>query len=184
MRILVCAFSCYADHSVNPAETILSKIDKNVDKLVLPSSWKRSKEVLEKEMEAIHPDAVLILNMSPFRHSPTLEQFAYNAMYEDSFPDEDGETRKGEEIYPGESRSLRVGFDVSEIANLLLQEGQYVSNSMDGGRFIDNEAYYCALRKVPASLLVHIPLEKDFPLEESKSAVEALIDIASEMLDD
>lgn len=180
MRILVCAFSHYAEHDTNPSETILNRLDCEVEKLLLPCSWKRSKEVLEEAIEAKKPQIVLILNMSPFWQSPTLEQYAHNEMYENTFPDEDGEIRKGEAIYPGEAPSLRVGLDVAQIANVLLQEGHYVSNSIDGGRFFDNEAYYCALRKVPFSLLIHIPLEKDFPLEESLSMVEALIRLAGE----
>ena len=79
MKILVCAFPAYADHPSNPAEQILARLNRpNVETLLLPFSWKRSEEALRKALAEKNPDGVLILNVSPFRHSPTLEQFAYN----------------------------------------------------------------------------------------------------------
>ena len=84
MKILVCAFPAYADHPSNPAEQILARLNRpNVETLLLPFSWKRSEEALRKALAEKNPDGVLILNVSPFRHSPTLEQFAYNEEYED-----------------------------------------------------------------------------------------------------
>ena len=183
MKILVCAFPAYADHPSNPAEQILARLNRpNVETLLLPFSWKRSEEALRKALAEKNPDGVLILNVSPFRHSPTLEQFAYNEEYETSLPDADEETRAGQEVVPGAAHSLRVRFDVSHIVEILLQEGVYSSISMDGGRFMDNAAYFLALNEGKDALLVHIPLENDFPLRESDDMVDALLRVVEEEL--
>lgn len=184
MKILVCAFPAYANHQSNPAEQILNRLSRqDVETRLLPFSWKRSKEVLEQAIAETSPEAVLILNVSPFRHSPTLEQYAYNEMHESSFPDVDGEIRRGEKIVEDGPRTLRVAFDVSRLCDSLRLEGSYASNSMDGGRFVDNEAYYASLSAGKNALLVHIPLESDFPLEESFEMVENLLNLLPDFID-
>ncbi len=178
MKILVCAFPAYADHGSNPAEQILQRLSRNdIEKVLLPFSWRRSKETLEAKIDETKADMVLVLNLCPYRHSPTLEQYAYNQMNETSLPDDDGEVRRGEKVCEDGPASLRFANDVSALADTLRMEGSYCSNSIDPGRFLDNEVYYAALAKGKNALLVHIPLQSDFPLEESYEMVDRLIDL-------
>lgn len=174
MKILVVGFEKYATHKTNPSKEVLPLIKEEVTKLVLPSSFERSKKLFLETLDKEKPDAVMILNLSPFHKEPTLEHYAYNEM--DSVqPDEDKVLKTHEPIIEGGAKSYAASFDLPRMQQVLVSEGTNVSLAVDGGRFFDNEAYYLALSKGIPSIMIHLPEEKNFPLEEDAELIDILV---------
>ena len=183
MKTLLVGFKKYATHLTNPSEEVLSSFlgKKNVQTLLLEASYDKSKRTLEKAIEKDRPDLIVVLNLSPYQAIPALEQYAYNQM--DSMqPDETGVVKKGEEIFPGEAKSLSTSFDLSSLHQSCCSAEKDCSVSVDGGRFFDNEAYYIALRSGVPSLMLHLPLEGDFPVEEDVDLISLLVGLAEKNL--
>lgn len=179
MKTLLVGFKKYATHFTNPSEEALSCFlgKKGIQTLLLEASYDKSKRSLEKAIEKDDPDLILILNLSPYHSIPTLEQYAYNEM--DSIQaDESGVRKAHEAIYPNEAKSLSTSFDLSRIYQLASAKEFECSLSVDGGRFFDNEAYYIALKSGVPSMMVHLPLEGDFPVKDDAALISFLIELA------
>lgn len=179
MKTLLVGFKKYASHLTNPSEEVLSRFlgKKGIQTLLLEANYEKSRKSLEKAIEKDKPSFIFILNLSPYHSTPTLEQYAYNEM--DSIqPDEGGNLKTKEEIFPGSEKSLSTSFDLSRFNQILASKEMESSLSVDGGRFFDNEAYYIALKSGVPAILVHLPLESQFPVEEDANLVSTIIDLA------
>ena len=175
MKTLLVGFKKYATHKVNPSEDVLALIDsKDIRKVILDVSYQKAKGILEI-IEEEKPDFIITLNLSPFRKVPAIEEYAYNEMNSVQ-PDEDGVTKLGEEIIPGGSKSLNCSLDIPTIRQYVSTQGQSLSVSIDPGRFVCNEVSYLVRSTNIPSVSLHIPLAKDFPLDEEKEIIEILID--------
>lgn len=180
MKTLLVGFKKYASHPTNPSERTLERfLGKNdVMTVLLEASYDKAKKTLEKAIVINKPDLILVLNLFPYHSTPALEQYAYNEM--DSVqPDESGAVKTHEPIYPGESPSLSTCFDLSRFNQILKSQEIESYTSVDGGRFFDNEAYYIALKSGVPSIMVHLPLEHKFSIDEDVALVSSLIDISS-----
>ena len=180
MKTLLVGFRQYAGHDTNPSERILPHFEgkEDVETLLLDASYAKTKTCLCKAIEEKKPSFVLIANLSPFHHSPVLEQYAYNEMNA-TCEDAEGCLKSGETILPDGPKSLACPFDLSRFSQFLMAEEIENSISVDGGRFFCNEAYYLALSSGIPSLLIHLPLESDCPLEEDEKLVEGILSVAS-----
>ena len=175
MKILLVSFPRYSTDDINPGEELLKSIDpKEVTPLLLPLSWSRSKMALEDKIREMNPDAILIMNLCPYRDLPTLEQYASNKK-EWAEPDIDQILASGEEIIKDGPKIRTTSLDLDALSTHLSAQGQRNSRSFDGGYFLDNQAYYLSLAHCPNSLLFHLPKPEDLPLSEQKEALDALL---------
>ncbi len=175
MKTLVVGFKKFAGHDSNPSEKVLGLLkDPNIVTLVLDVSYDKARlveEVIAKEK----PDCIITMNLSPFRHEPAVEEFAYNEMNSVQ-ADEDGITKLGEEIIPDAPKSYVTTIDISSLQQFLSSQGLSVALSIDPGRFVCNEVSYLAHHSGVPTLSLHIPLEKNFPVGEVVELVESLIE--------
>lgn len=176
MKILLIGFKPFATHKTNPSETVLKLIKKEgVVPVLLDVSYAKAKEQFLKAVEKEKPDAILGLGLSPFRSTPTFEQYGYNLM--DSVqPDEDGVVMTKQEIIPGGQKSYVASYDIASLQTYLSSEGIHSSICLDPGRFVLNEIYYLALASGIKSVFVHLPEEWKFEAEESAEAVEKILE--------
>lgn len=180
MKTLLVGFKKYASHETNPSEKLLARFlgKKDIQTILLDASYDKSKKNLEKAIVKDKPEAIIILNLTPFHDTPAMEQYAYNEM--DSIqPDESGVIKTKEEIYPDSAKSLSTPFDLSRFNQILSSKELEAFVSVDGGRFFDNEAYFVALHSETPSLLIHLPFEEKYEIKEGEELVSALIDIIS-----
>lgn len=180
MKVLLTGFKKYASHDSNPSEKILTRFlgKKDVQTLLLEASYDKAKKNLEKAIAKNKPSFVLILNLSPFHQVPTMEQYAYNEM-DSSQPDESGVIKTKETIVEDAPKSLATTFDLSSFSQFLASKEIEATVSVDGGRFFDNEAYYVALQTGVPSLMIHLPLENEYSLDEGEELVGAVLEIVS-----
>ncbi len=180
MKTLLVGFKKYAEHTTNPSERTLERFlgKSDVMTVLLEPSYEKAKRTLEKAIAIDKPDLILVLNLFPYHGTPALEQYAYNEM--DSLqPDETGAVKSHEPIYPNERPSLSTCFDLSRFNQILKSKEIESYTSIDGGRFFDNEAYYIALRSGVPSIMVHLPFEYKYSIDEDVALVSSLIDLAS-----
>ena len=110
-------------------------------------------------------DAAIILALSPFAKEPTLERYAYNER--DSVQaDNKGYVKTHEVIEPKGPASRATDIDLASLCQSLIANGYGAAMGLDPGRFVANECYYRALKGKKA-LLIHVPLNEDYPESES-----------------
>ena len=176
MNILVTGFTRFAKHKTNPSELLLKQIHRDgVKTLLLPVEYEGAKKALLKAIEEYKPEAIVLLALSPFCHRPTVEQYAYNELNSIQ-PDEAGVTMANEVVEANGPSSIMPSLDLTSIQQYILSQGGKCDISVDPGRFVANEVYYEALRKNGNSVLMHLPTEDDYPLEDCLEAVELVLD--------
>ena len=180
MKALLVGFRKYAQHDSNPSEKILARFSekKDIQTLLLEANYEKTKESLEKAIGNDRLSFVLVLNLTPYHKKPTLEQYGYNEM-DSRQPDESGVVKTGQAICEGEAESLSTTFDLASFHRSLAAEEIETSLSVDGGRFVDNEAYYLALRSGVPSLMIHLPFEEELSVGEGEKLIETVLGIVS-----
>ncbi len=176
MKILIAGFDRYATHKTNPSKEVLPLVKgDNLVKVVLTPSYEKSRKELLAHIEKEKPEAIIILNIDPFHKEPTLEQFAYNEMNSIQ-PDEDGVVMTHTPIVEGGPKSYSASTDLPRLQHVLFAEGVEPSCSIDGGRFLCNEAFYLARHSGIPALLIHLPEEKHFSLKEDAELLKILLE--------
>ena len=175
MKTLLVAFQRFAGHEENPSELVARAVNReDVESVILPVSYNKVLGLTEiiKEQK---PDFIITMNLSPFRHEPAIEEYAYNEMNSVQ-ADEDGETRNGQKILEDGPASANAVLDISSIQQYLSSQGLSISISIDPGRFVCNEASYLARITGIPTVSLHLPLVKDFPVYEGVELIEHLIE--------
>ena len=174
MKTLLVGFAKYAKHAKNPTEDIFPLVKgKDVVKVILPVVYEEVKklpEIIAKEK----PDFIITVNLSPFRKEPAIEEYAYNEMNSVQ-PDEKGVLKSGEAIVKEGPKSYPSVLDIPSLQVFLSSEGQALAMSIDPGRFVCNEASYLARHSGIPSVSLHVPLQKDFPVEEEAEIIDLII---------
>lgn len=166
MKALFAGFPPFAAHPENPSEAVCHILaEAGYPTAILPVSYGKVNRELDKAMKASKADAIVILALSPFAKQPTLERYAYNEM--DSVQEDNEHVVKTKaKIEKDGPASRATDIDLAGINQLLSSEGYAAALGLDPGRFVANKAYYHALGKHVA-LLVHVPLDYDFPVKET-----------------
>lgn len=94
MKILVTGFDPFDKDIINPSYEAVKKLpdtikDAKIIKLEIPTSFKRSTQVLEKSIEEHKPDVILSVGQAGGRNGITLEKVAINLL-EARIKDNDG----------------------------------------------------------------------------------------------
>ncbi len=175
MKTLLIGFKPYASHTSNPTEEVINRFSRpNVKGVVLNVTYEDALKVREI-VEAEKPDCVITMNLSPFRSKPALEEYAYNDMNSIQ-PDEAGVIKSGEPILEDGPKSLNSILDIPSMQRYVSSCGSELAISIDPGRFVCNVVSYLVRLSGIPSISMHLPLDKDFPIEEDIEVIEHLID--------
>ena len=118
-KILVTAFNAFGKNNYNPSEKLLSLLDnEDIEKVVLPTSYKRAAQFLRSKIEEIKPSAVICMGLASGRTAISLEFAALN-IKDASIPDNDNEKASGESVIPGAPNALFTSLNLSGILNKL-----------------------------------------------------------------
>lgn len=182
LRILVCAFGPFPGVPVNPSELLagdllrlrrpaLSGIE--IVREVLPTRWDALAH-LDARLEALDPDAVLLLGVAARRRSVSIERLAANAAR--AAPDAARRHPPSRRLSAGGPPFLRSGVPAEPLANALRRAGIAAGPSRDAGRYLCNASYFHALgwsantsgRRRPV-LFVHLPRRDGRPAGVSRA---------------
>lgn len=166
MKILLTAFDPFGGEEKNATEELLKHLpepDKiELKKLVLPTVFYKSTDILVENIRAFSPDAVLCLGQAGGRSEITPERIGVNLL-DARIPDNDGNQPRNCPMYEDGEERLFSTLPVDEIASAIRNNGIPSVVSEDAGRFVCNSLLYGALyhagREFPdlRAGFIHIP---------------------------
>ena len=134
-------------------------------------------------IDALRPDAVLMLGQAAGREAVTPELVARNQRWA-RIPDNAGATPKGQPVVPGGEDALFATLPVEAMAEAIRRLGLPASLSTSAGLYVCNDLYYTVLhhlrgpafrdRPIPAAF-VHVPSAQTLSPEQTARALEAAI---------
>lgn len=162
MRVLVTGFEPFGGAETNISRTVMEGIREEVEKVLLPVSFRNAPIVLQQAIRDIHPDVLLMLGQCGDEEKIRLERFAVNLMDSDK-GDNDGYCPKEERIYEGALVAYQTPFSVRAMTEKLETQGLPVRISNTAGLYVCNRVYFEALHYGQKALFVHIPKTMDVP---------------------
>ena len=154
-RILVTGFGSFPGVPENPTADLVRSLPRRimglkVHRRVLPVSWARSSEVLERAVDRVVPHLVLMLGVATQEATGRLETRALNRL--DGRPDSDGDLLLPGPIVPTRDleHARNCHWPIDEFIKSLHVKGHRIVSSENAGRYLCNHTYYKAF-DVPAS---------------------------------
>ncbi|MDK2383570.1 MAG: pyroglutamyl-peptidase I [Candidatus Korarchaeota archaeon] len=192
--ILLTGFESGDDVPSNPTSELVEQLVRNeVVGEVLPVSFRRAGERLEKLIRELRPEAVLNLGLAPERPVIRVERIAIN-LIDARIPDNDGEQPVDVPIDPDGPPCYFSTLPTREIVGALRGEGIPAFLSYSAGTYLCNYVMYKTLRtldivglRVPAGF-IHIPYSSEMaskmdkpvpslPLSTIKRAIQIALDV-------
>lgn len=170
MKVLVSAFTCFNNASVNFSSEVIKHIN-NVDKVIVDVLYDKSYECL-LEYGLDDYDLIVSLGEARSRDCLTLELEAKN-ISSCSIPDNALVYKKDCVIIEGGDSVLKTKVNVSKLDNI-------VKFSNDAGKYVCNNLYYHLLYNYPhKSIFIHVPHCHDLEEEYIKYAkiIEKIIEV-------
>jgi len=172
MRILVTGFEPFGGAETNISRIVMDGIQEEVEKVLLPVSFRNAPLVLQQAIRDIHPDVMIMLGQCGEEEKIRLERFAVNLM-DSAKGDNDGYVPDEEIICPEVPLALKTALPVKSLCADCINAGLPTIVSNSAGLYVCNRIYFEALRHSPNSLFVHIP--KNMDVETAKQTVNQLI---------
>jgi pyroglutamyl-peptidase len=172
MRILVTGFEPFGGAETNISRIVMDGIQEEVEKVLLPVSFRNAPLVLQQAIRDIHPDVMIMLGQCGEEEKIRLERFAVNLM-DSAKGDNDGYVPDEEIICPEVPLALKTALPVKSLCADCINAGLPTIVSNSAGLYVCNRIYFEALRHSPNSLFVHIP--KNMDLEIAKQVINQII---------
>lgn len=149
MKILVTGFDAFNGEKINPASLIIDKLRKEVsghkiEKLLLPTSFYKAGEILEKEIDKLRPDIIISLGQAGGRSEITVERVAIN-IADASISDNDGNMPIDEKIKKDGENAYFSTLPIKAIVENLKKEEISASVSNSAGTYVCNYVMYTDL---------------------------------------
>lgn len=152
--------------------------DWTLEKMELPVVFGLAGERCRALIDALRPDAVLMLGQAARREAVTPELVARNLRWA-RIPDNAGNEPKGEPVVPGGEDALFATLPAEAMAEAIRAAGLPGALSVTAGLYVCNDLYYSVLYHlrgtgIPAAF-VHVPSAETLSSERSARALEAAI---------
>lgn len=181
MRILLTAFDPFGGESVNASMEILHLLPDSLDgteiaKLILPTEFRRSGEILCAAMDRLRPDAVVCLGQAAGRDAVTPERAALNVM-DARLPDNAGFQPVDEPIDPAGPAAYFSALPIRAMTEAMAAAGTPARISDTAGTFVCNSVMYTLLRHREVRTLdipcgfIHVPCLTGLPRAEGLPAL-------------
>ena len=160
-KILLTGFEPFGGLKTNPSMRVLDSINhSNVEKLLLPVSYKRSREILIDKIMEYKPDIILSLGLASSATKIRIEKIGINFQGAKA-KDNDGILITDSKISDGPD-GLITSFNTSDIIKLLEVKNIPVELSLSAGGYICNTIYYTGLEyNDKNALFIHLPNSKE-----------------------
>lgn len=166
MKILITGFDAFGGEKINPASLILDKIGDEIDghrleKLLLPTKFVGSADILEKKIIKTRPDIIISLGQAGGRTDITVERVAIN-IADASIADNDGKMPIDEKIrWDGENAYFST-LPIKAIVENLRKEEIPASVSNSAGTYVCNfimynDLYFADKYKNISAGFIHVP---------------------------
>lgn len=165
MVFLITAFTPFNGEEINPSQKILEQLPKEiqgwkVEKLLLPTTFNKSLDLLYKKIDEIKPDAILCLGQAGGRAGITIERVGIN-IDDSPIDDNDGNRPVDKKIIEDGENAYFSNLPIKRIVENINKNGipSWVSNS--AGTYVCNHVLYGLLHKIKETParggFIHIP---------------------------
>ena len=194
MKILITGFDAFGGEKINPASLILAKLGDEIvghrlEKLLLPTKFVGTADLLEKKILETRPDIIISLGQAGGRPDITVERVAIN-IADASIADNDGKMPIDEKIRWDGENAYFSNLPIKAIVENLRKEQIPASVSNSAGTYVCNfvmynDLYFADKYKNMSAGFIHVPylpaqvLDKkgqaSMSLENMVKAVEIII---------
>lgn len=180
-------FEPFNGAEINPTELAINSLKEELDNslvrgVILPTSYRRSWELLKVEIDEFQPDVVLMFGLSQRANSFYFEKIAINYM-QATISDNDGLKLNGELINRTGPDGIFATINIEQYRNSCggeqsLSAGSYVCNSLFYNclNYLDNRDIKSGFIHVPAS--TDVDAQSKFSQEDINSFVKKVINFA------
>ena len=166
MRILLTSFDPFAGETLNVSREVANQVPAPADvelfRVDVPVTFADCAVKVMGEVNAVDPDAVLILGQAGGRKRITIEKWAVN-LDDARIPDNSGAQPTAKRIIEDGPEKIETMFDLENMMCGLKKRGLEAEVSVDAGRFVCNHLFYKVLAQLrkkesPAKAgFVHLP---------------------------
>lgn len=181
MKILISGFEPFGGSSLNPTERLIEDIvnipfeNTELKTILLPVHFDECAELLLREIESYHPDAVISCGVAAGRTSITPERIAVNVKDiepDAPYSDNRGARPQDELIRPGSPDGLFTRLPARKMVERMREQGIPASMSNTAGTFICNNTMYAVLDYIRIHQLpmlggfVHFPASTEMAVDK------------------
>lgn len=146
MKVLVTGFDPFDKDIINPAFEAVKKLPDNINgaeiiKLEVPTSFKRSRTVIEQAIEEHSPDIVLAVGQAGGRNEITIEKVAINLL-EARIKDNDGYQPSDIPIREDGQTAYFTNLPIKGIVKYITENNIPATISYTAGTFVCNSLMY------------------------------------------
>ncbi len=183
MRLLVTCFEPFGADAVNASALAAALLPRRIGawyltKRELPVVFGLAGEKCRALIDALRPDAVLMLGQAAGREAVTPELAARNYRFA-RIPDNAGQSPMGEAVLRGAEDALFATLPVEAMTEAVRAAGLPGALSCSAGYYVCNDLYYSVLHRLKGSAIpaafVHVPAAETLPPERSAEALIAAI---------
>ncbi len=166
LRVLVTGFEPFGGEPINPSQQLVEELKhEQFDGLelvtsILPVDIELLPIELERALDEVRPDALLLVGQATGRDAICLETTAINEVAYGKARDNAGRSISSAPVQAGGPRQRPSTLPLEPLQAALASAGHRVRCSNDAGRFLCNHALYTCLAREPAipCAFVHVPL--------------------------
>ncbi|MFG1520319.1 pyroglutamyl-peptidase I [Halobacteriovorax sp. ZH1_bin.1] len=184
-KVLITGFDPFGNNLINPSGEVVEATTANfshleVHKLILPTVFEKSLDILKKEAFFLNPDYIICIGLNEKAQEVNLEALAHN-LNDASIADNEGNCPVNEVIFEGAPATLDSTLPIGEIEDALLAAQIPVAISRDCGRFVCNHVFYgirhiIEEKKMRAKAgFVHLPSFETMGLNDQVEALEVIL---------
>lgn len=165
MKILISGFKPFLGEKINPSQKLALDLQNqfpDVVSIILPVEFKQSFWLLEREIQNVEPDFVIMLGQSGDRKNICFEKIGLNWM-QTKDADEVGFKPEVGPIEKSEPLALMSIFPIEKHFDVLKARNYPVALSFSAGTFVCNDLYFRVLNefKNVKSVFIHVPLVEE-----------------------
>lgn len=188
MKVLITGFDPFNGESVNPAFEAIKLLpniilDVDIIKLEIPTVFKKSVKYIEKIMENIKPDIIILVGQAGGRSSITIERVAIN-IDDTKIKDNEGNMPIDEKIKEDGENAYFSNLPIKLIVDNIINCGIPAKISNDAGTFVCNHVMYGTLYLINKkyhnikSCFIHVPYIPEQVLTKNDIPSMSLVDIS------
>lgn len=175
--ILVTAFGPFDGRSENASQlalTALKRATPSLRKRLLPVDSVVAPSRLKTAISELQPDLLILLGEAAGSSSIRIETTAWNLL-DFTIPDNANRQPRNTPIETGAPTRLETELPLAPLLRHLNKQKLLVTLSSDPGRYLCNQIYYTARRKIDRAVFIHLPLARDLPTSQAVETLEIII---------
>lgn len=182
--LLITGFEPFGAEDRNPSWEAVNALpmrigDWTLTKLLLPVEFGHAAELAMQAATGCHADAILCVGLAAGRAAVTPEVVGLNVR-DASIPDNAGQQPAGEPVQADGPAAIFSTLPVRSMTEAIRSAGIPAKLSYTAGTYVCNDLLYSLLHRFSGTAVriafVHIPLEKDLPLNDAVRALTAAIE--------